>query len=218
MKYGPFRAVLTAQARYLAPIIAVAAVATALLPLLTLQGGAPSGVEAADNRIAFLLGRSTDFGAFYPAIATALGILFAAANWLPDATGRWVYAFTLPVSRSRLAALRLGTGALLMLPAMLSLWIVGAVGAAVSELPPVIRAHPGALALRFAAATLVVYAAASVVALLGRRVWYLAALILALFVLDAFGVALLQSVLEALFLHPLSPFHALAGYWLYLDV
>lgn len=217
MNRGPFRAVLTAQARYLAPVIALSAVATALLPLLTLQGE-PLDTPWHIDRVSFLLSESVYFGKFYPAIALALGALYAAANWLPDATGRWVYAFTLPAARHRLATLRLAAGAVLMLPAVLALWLVGVIGAWASDLPPVIQAHPGALALRFAAATSVVYAFTSLLVLLGRRVWFLAAAIVVLLIFDGFGFSFFAGLVDALFLHTLSPFHALAGYWLYLDV
>lgn len=217
MRYGPFRAVLTAQARYLAPVVALATVATALLPLLSLQGE-PLDTPWHIDRVSFLLTESVYFGKFYPAVAVALGALFAAANWLPDATGRWVYAFTLPIARHRLAALRLAAGAVLMMPALLSLWIVGVIGAKVSDLPPVIQAHPGALALRFAAATTVIYAFSTLLVLLGRKVWFLAVAVVVLLIFDSFGATFFTALVDALFLHPLSPFHALAGYWLYLDV
>jgi hypothetical protein len=217
MSYGPFRAVLRAQARYLAPVVALATVATALLPLLTVQG-LPWTEDLYVDRIGFLLRQSTAFSPFYPAVAVALGALFAGANWLPDATGRWVYAFTLPISRPRLALLRLGAGAILMLPALASLWIVGMIAGKVAGLPPVIQTHPGALTLRFAAATMVVYACASLLTLLGRKVWYLAAALAVLLIFNGFGLGLFTGLMDALFLHPLSPFHALAGYWLFLDV
>lgn len=217
MSYAPFRAVLTAQARYLAPVVALTTVATGVLPLLTLQAE-PTDLPWHVDRISFLLQQSATYGHFYPAVAVALGILFAVANWLPDATGRWVYAFTLPVPRARLALYRLGAGGILMLPAVASLWLAAAVGAATVELPAVIQTHATAISLRFAAATLVVYATASLLTLLGRKVWYLAAALFILLMLQGFGVSFFTALGEALFLHPFSPFHALAGYWMYLDV
>lgn len=217
MKRSPFRAVLAAQARYLAPVVAFATIVTALLPLLILQG------EPADRfyhfgQVQWLLNRAAFFAPFYPATAVALGILFATGNWLPDATGRWVYAFTLPVSRPHLALLRLGAGTILLLPATVILWVVGMIGVATAGLPAVIQAHPGTIALRFAASTLIVYTFASLLTLMGRKVWYLVAGIVVLLILSAFGFDGFGPLMDTLFLQRVSPFHALAGSWLFLDV
>lgn len=217
MRRSPFRAVLASQARYLAPAIALATIVAALLPLLTLQG------QRADayyhfGEVEWLLARAAYFAPFYPATAVALGILFATGNWLPDATGRWVYAFTLPVSRPRLAMFRLAAGAILLCPAALVLWVVGTIGVATAALPAVMQAHPGTIALRFAASALVVYAFASLLTLLGRKVWYLAAGLALLLILSGLGLDGFGPLMETLFLHAASPFHALAGSWLLLDV
>ena len=217
MNRSPFRAILTAQARYLAPVIALATIVTALLPLITLQVF-PEMVGFRDRRLDALLAPAQFMGPFYPGVAVALGGLFAAAYWLPDATGRWVYAFTLPISRARLALLRLGAGAVLMLPAVLSLWVVGVIGAAASDLPAIIQVHAGALALRFAAGTLVAYAAGSLLVLLGRKAWFLAGGMVILALLGGLGIGIWQWLIDVFFLSPISPFHVLAGYWLYIDV
>lgn len=216
MKPSPFRVILAAEARYLAPVIALAVVVLAALPLLTVQGEPIPGLSA--GRIDILLAQAVYFSPFYPAIAVALGAFLAAANWLPDMRGRWVYAFTLPVARDRLALLRLGAGAVLALPPVLALWVAGAVGAVAAGLPAVVQSHATSIALRFAAATMVVYCAGSLLVLLGRKAWYLAAFAVVLVVLDLFGIGAAPALADALFLHPLSPFHALAGHWLFLDV
>lgn len=217
VKPSPFRVILAAEARYLAPAIALAVVAVALLPLLTIQGSEVLPGRSGD-RLDLMLSQAFYLSPFYPAIATALGGFLAAANWLPDVRGRWVYAFTLPVPRSRLAYLRLAAGAVLALPPIAALWIAGTIGAAAADLPAVIRANTTAITLRFAAATLVVYCAASLLVLLGRKAWYLAGAVMVLLILDLLGSGVMVAVMDALFLHPLSPFHALAGHWLFLDV
>jgi hypothetical protein len=217
MKPSPFRVILAAEARHLAPAIALAVVVVALLPLLTIQGSDGLRTHGGD-RIDLLLSQAYYYSPFYPAVATALGGFLAAANWLPDARGRWVYAFTLPIPRSRLAYLRLAAGAVLLGPPVLALWLAAIIGAAMARLPEVVEIHATSLSLRFAAATLVVYCAGSLLVLLGRKAWYIAAGVVVLAILDVFGSGVLAGVMEALFLHPLSPFHALAGHWLYLDV
>lgn len=210
----PFRAILIAQARYLAPIVALGTIVAASIPLLTLQG---TGGQVF-GRLNMLLSSSYEHGAWYPALAVAMGLLYAGANWLPDATGRWVYAFTLPVSRERLALMRLGAGGILMLPAVAAIWIVGTIGAATAALPPMVQSHAGALALRFGAATLVVYLAGSVLVLIGRKAWYLVVGIMVVLLVTNYSLTLYGSVMDTLFLGPWSPLHVLAGYWLYLDV
>ena len=212
-----FRVTLAAQARYLAPILALSVVVAALIPLLSVQG-----VEGQTHwwggRVDLLLEQSRIFAPIYPAVALCFGIFFAAANWLPDVWTRWVYVFTLPVARPRVAALRLAAGIVLMTPAILALWIAGLVGVAVAALPPVIVAHPGALALRFGAATLVSYALTSLLVLMGRRIWYLGLALVALVVAQGFGVHFGFTLTDLFVLHPLSPLHVFAGQWLFLDV
>jgi len=212
-----FRVTLAAQARYLAPILALAVVVAALVPLLTVQG-----VDAQTHwwggRTELLLEQSRIFAPIYPAMALSFGIFFAAANWLPDVWTRWVYVFTLPVARARVALIRLGAGIVLMTPAVLSLWIAGMVGVRVAALPSVVEAHPGALALRFGAATLVSYALTSLLILMGRRIWYLGLALVVLVVVQGLGVHFGVTLTDILFLSPLSPLHVFAGQWLFLDV
>jgi hypothetical protein len=212
-----FRVTLTAQARYLAPILGLAVVVAALIPLLTVQG-VEGQVPWVGGRTELLLEQSRIFAPLYPAVALSFGIFFAAANWLPDVWTRWVYVFTLPMARSRVALLRLGAGILLMTPAVLALWIAGMVGSRIALLPSVVEAHPGAIALRFGAATLVSYALTSLLILMGRRIWYLGLALALLVVVQGFGVHFGVSITDILFLHPLSPLHVFAGQWLFLDV
>ena len=146
------------------------------------------------------------------------GIFFAAANWLPDVWTRWVYVFTLPVPRPRLALIRLAAGIVLMTPAVLALWVAGVVASRMADLPSVVEAHPGAIALRFGAATLVSYALTSLLVLMWKRVWYLGLALILLVVVQALGVDFGFSITDTLFLHSLSPLHVFAGQWLLLDV
>ena len=212
-----FRVTLAAQARYLAPILALAVVVAALVPLLTVQG-ADLQLPWWGGRAELLIQQSQALAPIYPAMALSFGIFFAAANWLPDVWTRWVYVFTLPVARARVALIRLAAGIVLMTPAVLSLWVAGLVGSRVADLPSVIEAHPGALALRFGAATLVSYALTSLLILMGRRIWYVGLALLMLVVVQGLGVHFGVTLTDILFLHPLSPLHVFAGQWLFLDV
>jgi hypothetical protein len=212
-----FRVTLGAQARYLAPVLALAVVLATLLPLLTVQGVAQQ-TQWWGGRTELLLEQSRGFAPFYPAMALCFGIFFAAANWLPDVWTRWVYVFTLPVPRPQLALIRLAAGIVLMTPAVLALWVAGLVGSRMADLPSVVEAHPGAIALRFGAATLVSYALTSLLVLLGRRVWYVGLALILLVVLQGLGVDFGFSLTDTLFLHPLSPLHVFAGQWFFLDV
>ena len=77
-----FRVTLAAQARYLAPVLALAVVLATLLPLLTVQG-VQEQTHWWGGRVELLLEQSRMFAAYYPALALCFGIFFAAANWLP---------------------------------------------------------------------------------------------------------------------------------------
>ena len=87
-------------------------------------------------------------GQFCLGLALLTGAVVAAQGYgLDDRVGH-VYALSLPVTRLRFLTLRaLAAFALLALPAA-AIWIGGALTAGQVDVPPSIRAYPGALALR----------------------------------------------------------------------
>ena len=212
-----FRVMLAAQARYIAPFLALAILIAVALPLTNLQGIDSAELFKAD-RTGLLLAQSSYLAGMYPILALCVGIFLAVATWLPDVHWRWVYVLTLPIERSRLALLRLGTGFALILPVALTLWLSGILAAALADAPSVVRAYPGALALRFVAGAAAGFVVGSLGVLAGRKLWLLPAAFLLIVVAGAVGVDLMFDLSDLLFLHPLSPLHSLAGQWLLFDV
>jgi hypothetical protein len=212
-----FRVMLAAQARYVAPFLALAILIAVALPLANLQGLDAAGALKLD-RTGLLLAQSSYLAGMYPVLALCVGIFLAVATWLPDVHWRWVYVLTLPIERGRLALLRLGTGFALILPVALTLWLAGLLAAAVADAPEVVRSYPGALALRFAAGAASGFLVGSLGVLAGRKLWLLPAAFLLIILAGALGVDFSFRFSDLLFLHPLSPLHTLAGQWLLFDV
>ena len=212
-----FGVMLRAQARYVAPFLALAILIAVALPLATLQG-LDSAESFRVDRTGLLLAQSAFLAGAYPVLALCVGIFLAVATWLPDVHWRWVYVLTLPVERARLAALRLGVGFALILPVALVLWLSGLLTAAVADAPDVVRAYPGALALRFVAGATTGFVLGSLAVLAGRKLWLLPLAFLLYAVVSGMGLDLHVNLADLLFLHPLSPLHPLAGQWLLFDV
>lgn len=212
-----FGVMLRAQARYVAPFLALAVLLAVALPLANLQG-LDSAAAFRMDRAGLLLSQSAFLAGFYPVLALCTGVFLAVATWLPDVHWRWVYVLTLPIDRGRMAVLRLATGFTLILPVGFILWLSGLLAAAVANAPDVVRAYPGALSLRFIFAAASGFVVGSLGVLAGRKLWLVPGLLLLLVLLDAVGIPLGFRFADVLFLNPLSPLHTLAGQWLLFDV
>ena len=212
-----FGVMLRAQARYVAPFLALAILIAVALPLANLQG-LDSAEAFRMDRAGLLLTQPSLLAGLYPVLALCLGIVLAVATWLPDVHWRWVYVLTLPIERGRMAALRLATGLTLILPVGLALWLAGLLAAAVANPPEVVRAYPGALTLRFVAAAASGFVVGSLGVLAGRKLWLVPGVFVLLVVANAAGIPLGFRLTDLLFLNPLSPLHTLAGQWLLFDV
>jgi hypothetical protein len=146
-----FRAILRTQWKATRTLVLLAALIAFGLPLVSLRGarGARDATE--------FIGAMQSWAGGYALLAAGLGLLVAMAAWQPDHAGRHVYALALPVSRAKYTLLRMGAGALFLLPAVIAL-LVGALIVTVSDVPTGLHAYPFALTLRFALAAAVAYA------------------------------------------------------------
>jgi hypothetical protein len=212
-----FGVMLRAQARYVAPFLALAILIAVALPLANLQG-LDSAPAFRVDRAGLLLAQSGYLAGMYPVLALCVGVFLAVATWLPDVHWRWVYVLTLPIERGRMAALRLATGFTLILPVGLVLWLSGLLAAAVANVPDVVRAYPGALSLRFIFAAASGFVVGSLGVLAGRKLWLVPGVFLLLVLANAIGIDVGFKLADLLFLNPLSPLHTLAGQWLLFDV
>ena len=151
-----FRAILYSQWKWSRLVIVLGTVAGFALPVISLQGAARpdrNPLEAAE-----LLQRVQSWGALYPVLAAALGLLVAIAAWAPDHRGRHVHALTLPVPRWRYVLLRCGAGLALLVPPVLAVQAGTALATWGATIPPGLEAYPVALALHFALAVGIAYA------------------------------------------------------------
>jgi hypothetical protein len=129
------------------------------LPLLAVQGlGSPPGMTVPGLQAYRVIYTYSAWAMAFPLLATAVGVTLALSSWNWDHQLGHVYALSLPVSRWRYAAQKMGAGAVLALVPAVAFWIGAHVAVASITLPPGLHAYPDQLAVRFLAATLVAYA------------------------------------------------------------
>lgn len=146
--------------------------------------GAPSALALMEGFAA--VGPVMSFVAILGAFA------LAAYPWGVDNETRHVYPLSLPITWTRYVAMRFAAGALLLVVPTVALWLGSAMAVSLVDLPTVLHAYPGMLALRFLLALLLAYAGTFALQYLGGK----SAPVAALFVLLA--VALPIVVLASL--------------------
>src|SRR5258705_6298313 len=138
-----FRAVLYTQWKWSRLIVVLGTVAAFAIPLLSLQGAARAdrgALQAPD-----LLRAVQSWGALYPLLATALGLLTAIAAWAPDHRGRHIHALTLPIERWRYVLLRFGAGFVLLAAPIRAVLLGPSPSGASTTPPPRLRSHSRAV-------------------------------------------------------------------------
>lgn len=148
----------------------------------------------------------------------------AALPWTVDAETRHVYPLSLPITWPQFVATRyLAGAATLVLPAI-ALYAGALATLAMIEMPPLLQAYPGALALRFYLAAFVAYSATFALQYIaGRQAVVVALLILLVLVGIGFGLWLLglESAVDAsvqfLFEWP-GPLAVFTDPWTLIDV
>ncbi len=217
-----FRAVLYTQWKWSRLIVVLGTVAAFAIPLLSLQGAARPDRGALQTQE--LLGAVQSWGALYPLLATALGLLMAIAAWAADHRGRHIHALTLPIERWRYVLLRFGAGVVLLAAPIAAVFIGSSLAVLTATLPPGLQSYSIALAVRFAFAVFVAYAvffavSAGTARTAGIILGVIAAVILVQVVanianidLNVFGVA--QTVV---LLGP-GPLAVFTGRWMLIDV
>lgn len=144
-------------------IAAMAFVFPTLARYLARSGGSGDPlVQVLDgyNTLGPLLGFLALFGPF----------VLAALPWTIDHEARHVYPLALPVEWSQWVSTRFAIGAITLLLPTIALYLGAIATLSVIELPPLLRAYPGALALRFLLASMLSYSASFALQYLaGRR-------------------------------------------------
>jgi len=202
------------------------------LPLAAVQGlGSPPGMDGAAMEAYRVVSTYQVWLPFFPLLAAAIGVTLALSAWNWDHQLGHVYALSLPISRRRYAAIKMGAGAILALLPASAFWIGAHVAVSSISLPVGLHAYPDQLAVRFLAAILVSYALLSAMAAgtVRTTVWVLAGCIVFLitgsflsqFVFPYFGVLrhteVVQWVFHALVSTP-GPFQVFTGNWTLIDV
>ena len=217
-----FRQILYTQWKWTRLAILLGVLAGFALPLLSVQHisvPAPSHWEARE-----MLGRLQAWGVLYPALATTLAVVVAMASWAADHRGRHVYALSLPAQRWYYALLRFQAGAILLIAPVLTLWVGAMVASSMITIPPGLHAYPTILAVRFALALFVAYAAffaisAGTARTAGYILGILAVLVAAQLLAKAADVefSLLGWLWDRLSLWP-GPLDVFTGRWMLIDV
>jgi hypothetical protein len=164
------------------------------------------------------------YGILYAVLAGAAGLSCAMLSWGHDHRGRHVYALSLPITRTRYAAMRLGAGGLFLLVPAIGVLLGSLIGVATADIPTGLHAYPLSLTLRFLLASFVAYAIISAISAASTRasayiLGGIAAVVVVLFILSTAGVGqeLISWTGEALFAERglLSVF---TGGWMLIDV
>jgi hypothetical protein len=123
-------------------------------------------------------------GAALGLLALAGGAVVAAQPWVVDAEAKHVYALSLPIAWPKFVSLRFGIGVLLMLVPALGLYLGSWFVLLRLDIPEVLNAYPGALALRYFVALTIAYSGTFALQyIFGRR-----AALVVLVTLISFGV------------------------------
>jgi len=207
-------------------------IAAYALPLLAVQGlGSPIGVLGPSLEAYRVVYTYAIWLPSFPLLATAIGVTLALSSWNWDHQLGHVYALSLPISRRRYAAMKMGAGAVLTLLPAAALWIGAHTAVSSITLPPGLHAYPDQLAIRFLAATLVAYALLFAMAsgTIRTTLWVLAA-IGGLLVLDVVATEWLFPWMGIFHDHSLAgwlyrllstapgPFQVFTGSWTLIDV
>lgn len=217
-----FRQIFLTQIRWTRPLVALMTLLAFLAPAFAwfvggtrvLQSASPVAIIAGFDAAAPLLAGIALIGSF----------ILAAYPWSIDAQTKHVQALSLPLPWWQYVGMRFAAGALTLLLPAVALWLGGMLAVSIVELPETLRAYPGALAIRFLAASLLAYAMTFALQYLsGRRSPIALLAIVTVIALFWIGVqlsgnrALVAAVVRFLFEVP-GPFSVFAAEWKLIDV
>ena len=151
-----FTRILWTQFKWTRTLLAASMVITFAAPSLAWRIGASVSFGTAPSALEMMTGFQP-VGMILMVTACLLGFLLVAIPWGSDAAAKHVYALSLPIPWRRYVGMRFGAGALTLLLPAASLWLGALVTLALVEIPAMLHAYPGGLAVRFALATLLVY-------------------------------------------------------------
>lgn len=217
-----FRAILYTQWKWSRLIVVLGTVAGFAVPLLSLQGAARADRGALQAQE--LLRAVQSWGALYPLLATALGLLLAIAAWAADHRGRHIHALTLPIPRWRYVVLRFGAGGVLLAAPIAAVLAGASLAVLFATLPPGLQGYPFALAVRFGFAVLVAYAiffaiSAGTTRTAGVVLGTIAAIVLVQVIASMASLDLdVASIVQVILVQGPGPLAVFTGRWMLVDV
>jgi hypothetical protein len=213
-----FKVMLMAQWKWTRLLLLPAVVVGFALPILLVQHWDSSEASW------YVIRESAAWGVWFAAFAGAVGLLVGTSAWMSDHRGGHVYALSLPVERWRYVLLRYGSGALLLVAPILSMWIGALLATASVELQVGLNAYPNSLALRFALATFVSYSiffaiSSATSRTAGYILTVIGGVVIAELLLNAVGAPaqLIDPLLNGVLNWP-GPLEVFTGRWLLIDV
>lgn len=157
-------------------------------------------------------------------IAMMGAFAIAALPWTVDAEARHVYPLSLPIGWTQFVAVRYLAGAAALVVPAFALYLGALATLAMIEMPPLLQAYPGAIAVRFFLAAFVAYSATFALQYLaGRQAAVVALLALVGLIGIAFGLWLLglegavDATMQFLFDWP-GPLAVFTDPWTLIDV
>lgn len=213
-----FKALLAVQWKWTRGAALLATILAFAIPLASVQFSDAYRQEAGPMVV-----RMQSFGVAYAILAAGVGLAFALFAWGSDHRGRHVYALSLPVDRSRYAAMRFGAGILFLALPALGVLAGSLVAMSIATIPAGLHAYPVSLTLRFLLASAVAFSiffaiAASTPKAAGMTLGLLASLFVAAFLLSAASIEfnLLGHVADFVF-SGLGPLSVFTGRWMLID-
>lgn len=213
-----FKALLAVQWKWTKGAALLATILAFAIPIASVHVSDPFRPEAGPMVV-----RMQSFGVAYAVLAAGIGLAFALFAWGSDHRGRHVYALSLPVERSRYAAMRFAAGLLFLVLPAIGVLAGSLVAVSIASIPAGLHAYPVSLALRFLLAAAVAFSlffavAASTPRAAGAILGALASLFVVAFLLSATSVEfnLLGHVADFVF-SGLGPLSVFTGRWMLVD-
>ena len=205
------------------------------LPLLTVQRVRflTSLQETSTRMEAELIHAVSTWSHLYPALAFALGTVFALMVWNGDHRGGHVYPLSLPLPRWKYVLYKMGAGALILLVPVFIFWVGCLLAVSVAEIPDGMRGYPTAITFRFLLTTVLFFSVffAMAAGTMRTAIALLVAWILLLFLGETLppliggqlGIPALEDFRFLRWFLPAAqrwpgPFEVLAGNWMLIDV